>query len=106
MTPPQGRPLLVHAGQSEGGRDLAARYADAIFAAVRTKAARQELRADILERDRRFGRDPQEIKFLPGMSTDPRSSQKDEAARIAGLTEHSPPEENGRVAGQEIEHAD
>src|SRR3546814_9757246 len=46
MTPPQGRPLLVHAGQSEGGRDLAARYADAIFADVRTKAARQELRSE------------------------------------------------------------
>src|SRR3546814_4318069 len=73
MTPPQGRPLLVHAGQSEGGRDLAARYADAIFAAVRTKAASQELRADILERARRFGRDPKEIKFLPGMT--PRSEE-------------------------------
>src|SRR3546814_17282004 len=91
MTPPQGRPLLVHAGQSEGGRDLAARYADAIFAAVRTKAASQELRADILERARRFGRDPKEIKFLPGMTPYHGSSKKDAEARIAGLSELLPP---------------
>lgn len=91
MTPPQGRPLLVHAGQSEGGRDLAARYADAIFAAVRTKAASQELRADILERARRFGRDPKEIKFLPGMTPYHGSSKKDAEARIAGLSELIPP---------------
>src|SRR3546814_18837411 len=91
MTPQPGRPVLVHAGQSEGGRDLAARYADAIFAAVRTKAASQELRADILERARRFGRDPKEIKFLPGMTPYHGSSKKDAEARIAGLSELIPP---------------
>src|SRR3546814_18786445 len=92
MTPPQGRPLLVHAGKSEGGRDLAARYADAIFAAVRTKAASQALRADILERARRFGRDPKEIKSLPGMTTYHGSSKNDAETRLAGLSTHIPPE--------------
>ena len=34
---PQGRPVIVHAGQSEDGRDLAARHAEVIFAIQQDK---------------------------------------------------------------------
>jgi FMN-dependent oxidoreductase (nitrilotriacetate monooxygenase family) len=64
---PQGRPLLVQAGSSPDGRDFAARYAEAVFTAQQTLADAQEFYADMKARARRLGRDPDEIKILPGL---------------------------------------
>jgi len=64
---PQGRPLLVQAGSSPDGRDFAARYAEAIFTAQQTLAGAQEFYADIRQRARQLGRDPDLIKVLPGI---------------------------------------
>jgi FMN-dependent oxidoreductase (nitrilotriacetate monooxygenase family) len=64
---PQGRPLLVQAGSSPDGREFAARYAEAIFTAQQTLADGQEFYADIKQRARRNGRDPDLIKILPGI---------------------------------------
>jgi FMN-dependent oxidoreductase (nitrilotriacetate monooxygenase family) len=64
---PQGRPLLVQAGSSPDGRDFAARYADAVFTAQQTLAEAQEFYADMKARARQLGRDPDEIKILPGL---------------------------------------
>jgi FMN-dependent oxidoreductase (nitrilotriacetate monooxygenase family) len=64
---PQGRPLLVQAGSSEDGREFAARYAEAIFTAQQTLADGQEFYADMKRRARRLGRDPAQIKILPGI---------------------------------------
>ncbi len=64
---PQGRPLLVQAGSSEDGREFAARYAEAIFTAQQTLGEARQFYADIKERARRLGRDPDLVKILPGI---------------------------------------
>jgi FMN-dependent oxidoreductase (nitrilotriacetate monooxygenase family) len=64
---PQGRPVLVQAGSSESGRDFAARHAEAIFTAMQTLEDAQEFYADVKSRARRFGRDPELLKVLPGI---------------------------------------
>ncbi|HEX6522021.1 MAG TPA: LLM class flavin-dependent oxidoreductase [Streptosporangiaceae bacterium] len=64
---PQGRPLLVQAGSSEDGREFAARYAEAVFTAQQTLADAQEFYGDMKARARRLGRDPDQIKILPGL---------------------------------------
>ena len=64
---PQGRPLLVQAGSSEDGREFAARYAEAIFTAQQTLEDAQRFYADIKQRARRLGRDPDQVKILPGI---------------------------------------
>jgi FMN-dependent oxidoreductase (nitrilotriacetate monooxygenase family) len=64
---PQGRPLIVQAGSSEDGRQFAARYAEAVFTAQQTLADAQEFYADLKARAARLGRDPDEIKILPGL---------------------------------------
>jgi len=64
---PQGRPLLVQAGSSEDGREFAARYAEAVFTAQQTLTEAQEFYTDLRARARRLGRDPDEIKILPGL---------------------------------------
>ena len=64
---PQGHPLLVQAGSSLDGREFAARHAEAIFTAQQTLADGQEFYADMKRRARRLGRDPGQIKILPGI---------------------------------------
>ena len=65
--PPQGHPVIVQAGSSEDGKNLAARHADLNFALVRTIEEGQRYRRDFDERLQRFGRKPGELKILPGI---------------------------------------
>ncbi len=62
---PQGRPVIFQAGDSEAGRDFAARSADAIFSRHSTLDAGQAFYADVKGRLARYGRSPDEIKILP-----------------------------------------
>ncbi|MEU8327641.1 LLM class flavin-dependent oxidoreductase [Micromonospora sp. NPDC048839] len=64
---PQGYPLLVQAGSSEDGRELAARYAEAVFTAQQTLAEAQEFYRDLKRRAAQVGRDPDSVKILPGI---------------------------------------
>lgn len=61
---PQGRPVLFHAGQSEGGRALAARHADCIFAAAATVEAAREFTADVKRRRADLGGDPDQLRVI------------------------------------------
>ncbi|MBN3499705.1 LLM class flavin-dependent oxidoreductase [Arthrobacter pascens] len=65
---PQGRPVIFQAGSSERGRDQAARVADVVFTAQHTTEGAREFRADIRRRAEAYGRSPNSIKVLPGMS--------------------------------------
>jgi FMN-dependent oxidoreductase (nitrilotriacetate monooxygenase family) len=65
--PPQGHPLLVQAGSSEDGKQLAARYAEAVFTAQQTLNDARLFYADLKSRAQRAGRDPATIKILPGI---------------------------------------
>ena len=63
--PVQGWPVVVQAGSSEAGRQLAAETAEVIFAAEPNLAAGQRFYADIKRRMREHGRDPAALKILP-----------------------------------------
>ncbi|RMX04828.1 LLM class flavin-dependent oxidoreductase [Corticibacter populi] len=65
---PQGRPVIFQAGSSEPGRELAARTADVVFTLQTDMAASRAFREDIRQRAARFGRDPDKIKVLPGIT--------------------------------------
>ncbi|MEO3821754.1 LLM class flavin-dependent oxidoreductase [Plantactinospora sp. B24E8] len=64
---PQGHPLLVQAGSSEDGKELAARYAEAVFTAQQTLVEAQAFYTDLKARTAAVGRDPDGIKILPGV---------------------------------------
>jgi FMN-dependent oxidoreductase (nitrilotriacetate monooxygenase family) len=64
---PQGRPVLVQAGSSEGGRTLAARFADAVFTSQTTLPTAQAFYTEMKERVRRHGRNPDHFLLLPGL---------------------------------------
>ena len=64
---PQGHPVLVQAGQSETGRELAAETAEVIFTVQQDIEVCRAFRSDIHRRAQKFGRDPQAIKIMPGV---------------------------------------
>lgn len=66
--PPQGRPVYVQAGSSDDGRAFAAQVAEAIFTAHQTVDSARAFYADIKRRAGGFGRDPDHVKILPGIS--------------------------------------
>ncbi len=65
---PQGRPVITQAGASEQGRDLAARYAEIVYAAHVTLEDAQEYARDVKERARRYGRPEGLPKVMMGLS--------------------------------------
>lgn len=61
---PQGRPVLFHAGQSEGGRRLAARHADCIFEAAASVDAARDFYADLKRRRSDLGGNPDHLRII------------------------------------------
>src|SRR4029079_3249048 len=63
---PQGRTVLVQAGASGTGRDVAARLAEVVFTAQTVFEQGKEFYSDVMARLPRFGRSPDEVKVMPG----------------------------------------
>ena len=77
--PVQGWPVIVQAGASDSGRQLAAEVAEMIFAAGGPIADARAYYADIRSRAAKVGRDPTLIKILPGALVT--VAESDDAAR-------------------------
>jgi FMN-dependent oxidoreductase (nitrilotriacetate monooxygenase family) len=65
--PIQGYPVIIQAGSSEDGQDLAAQTAEVVFTAQQTLAEGQAFYAELKERVVRYGRSPDYIKIMPGI---------------------------------------
>jgi len=65
--PIQGHPVIVQAGASDEGKELAGRYAEAIFSPHLNIEAAKTYYEDVKSRMRRYGRDPDHCKILPGL---------------------------------------
>ncbi|WP_425394673.1 LLM class flavin-dependent oxidoreductase [Actinoplanes rectilineatus] len=65
---PQGHPVILQAGDSAGGRDVAAEHADAIFSRHHRIDDAREFYRDIKTRVAGHGRDPDDLKIIPGVS--------------------------------------
>jgi FMN-dependent oxidoreductase (nitrilotriacetate monooxygenase family) len=64
--PIQGWPVIVQAGASDAGRQLAGETAERVFASGGNLKDAKALYADIKGRAKAVGRDPDHIKILPG----------------------------------------
>ncbi|WP_122845929.1 LLM class flavin-dependent oxidoreductase [Pseudomonas viridiflava] len=64
---PQGQPVVVQAGSSEVGRDLAAQTAEVVFTAQTSLASAQAFYADIKGRLAAYGRSADSLKIMPGV---------------------------------------
>ena len=64
--PVQGWPVIVQAGASDPGRQLAAETAEAVFTAQSNLEAGQAFYADVKGRMKAVGRNPDHMKIMPG----------------------------------------
>jgi len=64
--PIQGWPVIVQAGASEAGRQLAAETAEVVFGSQNSLAEGQRFYADVKGRMEKAGRDREHLKILPG----------------------------------------
>ncbi|MFT4267724.1 MAG: LLM class flavin-dependent oxidoreductase [Xenophilus sp.] len=66
---PQGRPVLVQAGGSADGRELAARHAEAVFSASQSFEEARDYAQGLKRRAEALGRGPDAVKVFPGLTT-------------------------------------
>jgi N-acetyl-S-(2-succino)cysteine monooxygenase len=66
--PPQGYPVIFQAGTSDDGRELAAATAEGVFTGNLSMQVQQEHYADVKHRMAKYGRTPDEMLILPGLT--------------------------------------
>ncbi|MHB0818012.1 LLM class flavin-dependent oxidoreductase [Stutzerimonas stutzeri] len=89
--PPQGYPVLVQAGSSEPGKEIAARSAEAIFTAHQTLESAQAFYADVKGRLARYGRSADSLKILPGIFPVVGHTEEEAQAKYRALQEQIDP---------------
>jgi alkanesulfonate monooxygenase len=80
--PVQGRPVIVQAGASDAGRQLAAETAEVVFAPARTIEDGRALYSDIHRRMRAIGRADDTLKILPAALVVVGASQEDAEGKL------------------------
>jgi FMN-dependent oxidoreductase (nitrilotriacetate monooxygenase family) len=65
--PPQGQPVMIQAGQSERGRQFAARWGELLFVIYPTPEACKTYRDDLRRRAALAGRDPNAVRVAPAV---------------------------------------
>src|SRR5271157_5982526 len=90
--PIQGWPVIVQAGASDAGRQLAAETAELIFASGGRLADAQEFYADVRGRMERLGRNPDHMKIMPGALVvvgDTAAEAREKRARLDSLVHYA-----------------
>jgi N-acetyl-S-(2-succino)cysteine monooxygenase len=65
--PLQGYPVIVQAGSSDIGKELAAETAEVVFTAQPTLEQAQIFYSDLKGRLKKYGRQPEDLKIMPGV---------------------------------------
>lgn len=65
---PQGHPVVIQAGDSDEGREFAASAADVIFTRHGTLEAGRAFYTDVKARLAAYGREPDDLKIMPGVT--------------------------------------
>jgi FMN-dependent oxidoreductase (nitrilotriacetate monooxygenase family) len=89
---PQGRPVLVQAGQSAEGIGLAARYAELVFSGPPSLEAAVAFRTNLHAQATATGRDPAHVLVLPALMVTLGSTEAEAQARARELEELVSPE--------------
>ena len=65
--PVQGHPVIIQAGSSESGKELAAKTAEVIFTAWQTLGEARNFYRDVKGRLKKYGRSEESLKIMPGV---------------------------------------
>jgi FMN-dependent oxidoreductase (nitrilotriacetate monooxygenase family) len=83
--PLQGHPVLVQAGNSDTGREFAAKVAEMTYSSATSLAVAKAYYDDVKSRLPKYGRDPDDIKIAPGLSVVVADSDEEAQAKFQTL---------------------
>lgn len=99
---PQGHPVVFQAGGSPKGRRLAGRFAEGVFAAELTKEGAIEHYRQVKRHAMDAGRQPDDVKILPGLLLSLGSTEEEALRRSDELHDASPPAYSTQWLSQSI----
>ena len=82
---PQGRPVIIQAGASDAGKELAAETADLVFGSGTSLAKARAYYADLKSRMATYGRAPDTLKVLAGVSVTVGESEQEAIDKVETL---------------------
>jgi FMN-dependent oxidoreductase (nitrilotriacetate monooxygenase family) len=102
--PPQGHPVIIQAGASETGRDLAASIAEIVYAVQQELEPAKIFAADLRFRAEKIGRDPSHMKIMPGVCPIIGETETDAKRKLAALGDVSDPVSALKVLSDRLGH--
>ncbi|MEV8587445.1 NtaA/DmoA family FMN-dependent monooxygenase [Streptomyces sp. NPDC051180] len=99
---PQGHPVVIQAGDSPEGREFAASGADVVFTRHSTLEAGREFYADVKGRLARYGREPGDLKIMPGVTYVLGDTDADAQERAAEIRRQQVSPQNAILALEQI----
>ncbi|MBV8848547.1 MAG: LLM class flavin-dependent oxidoreductase [Methylobacteriaceae bacterium] len=100
---PQGHPVIIQAGASDVGRELAARTAEVVFASDSSAESAKKGYDDLKGRMAKYGRDPASLRILAGMPVIVGRSQADAEEKHQRLQEMVHPDVGRFRLGTDLE---
>lgn len=88
----QGQPIIFHAGGSPNAHQLAGRFANAVIGSAFTIEDARDQRNAFRAAAKSFGRNPDEIKYIPGLMTTIAKDRRTALDRRIQLTAHQFPQ--------------
>ncbi|MEU6717983.1 NtaA/DmoA family FMN-dependent monooxygenase [Nonomuraea sp. NPDC046802] len=85
---PQGRPVIIQAGDSGEGREFAAAHADVIFTGHGSLEDGKRFYADVKGRLAKYGREPHQLKIMPGVTFALGDTEEEAAENAAAIRRH------------------
>ncbi|KQS64492.1 nitrilotriacetate monooxygenase [Rhizobium sp. Leaf371] len=101
----QGRPVIAQAGGSEAGMDLAARTAEIVFSLASNIDRNRAFYANVKGRMPALGRDPDDLKIMPGVVLNVGETEAEARAKVNFLIDRLHPDV-GRLMLSEFLEAD
>jgi len=88
---PQGHPVIVQAGSSEAGKELAAKTAEVIFTAWTTIDDAKAFYRDVKDRLAKYNRKPDDLKIMPGVYITVAKTEEEARAKREELNRYISP---------------
>ncbi|MFG2854391.1 NtaA/DmoA family FMN-dependent monooxygenase [Streptomyces mirabilis] len=99
---PQGQPVVIQAVDSDEGREFAAATADVVFTRHGTLDAGREFYADVKGRLATYGRSPEDLKIMPGVTVVLGDTAADARERAAEIRHRQVSPQNALLALERI----
>lgn len=100
---PQGRPVIAQAGGSEAGMELAARTAEIVFSLASSVERNGAFYRNVKDRMPKFGRDPNDLKMMPGIVVNVGETKAEAQAKVDFLIDNLHPDVGRWMLGEFLE---